>query len=328
MGRAQLADPDFVAKAREGRTCDIVGCVGCDQGCYDGFSDLEHFEAITCLRNPALGHETDWALVPTDEPKRVAVVGGGMAGLMAAQTLKKRGHEPVIFEASERLGGQFFTAGMAPGKGEMAAAARSQADQVVRMGVEVRMGESFTAATLADESFEDVIVADGAEPITLGLSGNNVFLANDVLESRVEVPEGACVVIGGGLVGLEVADFLGTAGHPVTVVEMLDEAGADLGSVRKICVMSKMAQLGVDIRTKTKFVSLADEGAVVEHEDERETILASAVIVAVGSRSADNTELISACEADGVQYFVIGDAARPRRALDVIREGFLVGKDL
>lgn len=251
-----------------------------------------------------------------------------MAGLMAAQTLKKRGHEPVVFEASDRLGGQFNTAGMAPGKGEMAAAARSQGDQVVRMGVEVRMGERFTVQTLAAESFDEVILADGAEPVTMGLSGENVFLANDVLESRAEVPEGACAVIGGGLVGLEVADFLATAGHPVTVVEMLDEAGADLGSVRKICVMGKMAQLGVDIRTKTKFISLTDDGIVVERDGARETIPAAAVIVAVGSRSVDNTELKAACEAAGVPVHVIGDAVEPRRALNATREGFLVAKDL
>lgn len=162
----------------------------------------------------------------------------------------------------------------------------------------------------------------------MGLAGENVFLANDVLEGPVEVPDGMCAVIGGGLVGLEVADYLATAGHPVTVVEMLDEAGADLGSARKICVLGKMARLGVDIRTKTKFVSLADDGIVVEHDGVQEIIPAAAVIVAVGSRSVDNTELKAACEAAGVPVQVIGDAVEPRRALNATREGFLVAKNL
>ena len=326
MGRAQLADPDFVAKAREGRVDDIVYCVGCDQGCLDGFADMERFEAITCLRNPQLGHETDWALAPAASPKRVAVVGGGMAGLVAARTLKLRGHEPVVFEATDRLGGQFVTAGMAPGKAEMAAAARSQGEQVERLGVEVRRREPFTPETLAAEKFDELIVANGAEPVTLGLEGR-APVAVDVLEGRVQVPEGPVVVIGGGLVGLEVADQLATAGHPVTVVEMLEQAGADLGAARKSMVMMKMAQLGVDIRTGTRFVELADGGATVERDGARET-LPGAVVVAVGSRPVDNAGLLEAARAAGVPVHVIGDAKSARRALDATREGFLVARDL
>ena len=326
MGRAQLADPDFVAKAREGRVDDIVYCVGCDQGCLDGFADMERFEAITCLRNPQLGHETDWALAPAASPKRVAVVGGGMAGLVAARTLKLRGHEPVVFEATDRLGGQFVTAGMAPGKAEMAAAARSQGEQVERLGVEVRRRTPFTPETLAAEKFDELIVANGAEPVTLGLEGR-APVAVDVLEGRVQVPEGPVVVIGGGLVGLEVADQLATAGHPVTVVEMLEQAGADLGAARKSMVMMKMAQLGVDIRTGTRFVELADGGATVERGGARET-LPGAVVVAVGSRPVDNAGLLEAARAAGVPVHVIGDAKSARRALDATREGFLVARDL
>ena len=326
MGRAQLADPDFVAKAREGRVDDIVYCVGCDQGCLDGFADMERFEAITCLRNPQLGHETDWALAPAASPKRVAVVGGGMAGLVAARTLKLRGHEPVVFEATDRLGGQFVTAGMAPGKAEMAAAARSQGEQVERLGVEVRRRTPFTPETLAAEKFDELIVANGAEPVTLGLEGR-APVAVDVLEGRVQVPEGPVVVIGGGLVGLEVADQLATAGHPVTVVEMLEQAGADLGAARKSMVMMKMAQLGVDIRTGTRFVELADGGATVERDGARET-LPGAVVVAVGSRPVDNAGLLEAARAAGVPVHVIGDAKSARRALDATREGFLVARDL
>lgn len=326
MGRAQLADADFVAKAREGRVDDIVYCVGCDQGCLDGFADMERFEAITCLRNPQLGHETDWVLAPAASPKRVAVVGGGMAGLVAARTLKLRGHEPVVFEATDRLGGQFVTAGMAPGKAEMAAAARSQGEQVERLGVEVRRRAPFTPETLSAEKFDELIVANGAEPVTLGLEGR-APVAVDVLEGRVQVPEGPVVVIGGGLVGLEVADQLATAGHPVTVVEMLEQAGADLGAARKSMVMMKMAQLGVDIRTGTRFVELADGGATVERDGARET-LPGAVVVAVGSRPVDNAGLLEAARAAGVPVHVIGDAKSARRALDATREGFLVARDL
>ena len=161
----------------------------------------------------------------------------------------------------------------------------------------------------------------------LGLADKGALVAVDVLEGRVAVPEGPAVVIGGGLVGLEVADLLASAGHPVAVVEMLDQAGADLGAARKSMVLMKMAQLGVDIRTKTTFKELADGGAVVEKDGEAET-LPGTVVVAVGSRSVDNAALLAAAEAAGVPVHVIGDAKSPRRALDATREGFLTAKDL
>ena len=329
MGRAQLADPEFCAKAREGRMADIVHCVGCDQGCLDGFADMERFPAgITCLRNPLVGREGEWALEPAEQPRRVAVAGGGMAGLVAAQALAARGHQVVLFEASDRLGGQFVTAGCAPGKAEMREAARSQGEQAQRTaGVEVRLGRTLDAATLEAEGFEALVVATGASPITLGLE-SSALIGHDVLEGTASVPEGPCVVIGGGLVGLECADFVASQGHPTCVVEMLGEAGADLGSARKICVMAKMAELGVDIRTSTKFVALAEGGVEVEHEGEHEVLPCASVVVAVGSRARDNAELVAAAERMGISVRTVGDAVRPRRALDAVREGYLAAREL
>ena len=330
MGRAQLADPEFCNKAREGRVEQIVHCVGCDQGCLDGFADMEQFPAgITCLRNPLVGRETQWAPEPVaaGAAKRVAVAGGGMAGLVAAETLVRRGHKAVVFEAGDRLGGQFVTAGMAPGKAEMAEAAASQGEQALAEGVEVRRGCALTPGALAEGGFDELIVATGATPITLGLEGS-ALIAHDLLEGRVEAPEGPAVVIGGGLVGLEAADFLASAGHAVTVVEMLPAAGADLGSARKTCVMGKMAKLGVEIREQTKFVQLVEGGVEVEHEGVREVLPCASVVVAVGSRSRDNGALIAEAERLGIPVHVVGDAVRPRRALDAVREAFLAARDI
>ena len=328
MGRAQLADPEFCNKAREGRVDDIVRCVGCDQGCLDGFADMERFpEGITCLRNPLVGHETDWALKPSPAPRRVAVAGGGMAGLVAAEALEARGDRPVVFEAADHLGGQFVTAGMAPGKAEMAEAAESQGEQAERAGVEVRLGCPLTPEELERGGYDALVVATGAAPVTLGLEGR-ALMSHELLDGRVEAPEGACVVIGGGLVGLECADYLAERGHAVTVVEMRDQAGADLGSARKICVMGKMAELGVDIRTSTKFVRLVDGGVEVEHDGATEVLPCASVVVAVGSRARDSAALLETARRLGIPAKVVGDAVRPRRALDAVREGFLVAREL
>lgn len=324
MGRAQLADPEFCNKAKAGNVEDIVYCVGCDQGCLDGFADMANFEHITCLRNPQLGHELDWKPAHTASPTRIAVCGGGMGGMMAAQTLARRGHQVTLFEASDELGGQFITAGMAPGKNEMAASARLTGAQTKRAGVEIRLNTPFDAKIAQAEGFHRVVIANGASPITLGLSGDNVHVAHDVLEGE-QVAGERVVVIGGGLVGLEVADALATAGKTVTVLEMGPAAGADLGSARKTCVFGKLGKLGVTILASTKFAGLTAEGVAVEDADGERSIACDDVVVAVGSRAVDNTQLTAELEAAGIPFCIIGDAQRPRRALDAIREGFLAG---
>ena len=324
MGRAQLADPEFCNKAREGKTDSIVYCVGCDQGCLDGFANPRDFEHITCLRNPLVGHELDWRVETTDKPERVAIVGGGVAGLMTAETLVARGHEAVVFEAGDHLGGQFVTAGKAPGKHEMEVAAALMGEQAKRSGVEVRLNTPFTPETIAGEHFDRVVIANGASPITLGLSGENIHVAHDVLEGEPVAGE-RVVVIGGGLVGLEVADALAVAGKKVTVLEMAERAGADLGSARATCVFGKLAKLGVEILASTAFAGLTEGGVRVKSGDEERELSCDAVVIAVGSRARDNSELVAALDAAGIPHCTVGDAERPRRALDAIREGFLAG---
>lgn len=326
MGRAQLADPEFCNKAREGRVDDIVYCVGCDQGCLDGFADLRNFEHITCLRNPQLGHELDWKVEPAEKAQRIAVCGGGVAGMMAAETLAARGHQVVLFEASDHLGGQFVTAGKAPGKAEMEQAARLMGEQTERAGVEVRLNTPLTVELAVSEGFDRVILANGATPVTMGLSGDNAHVAHDVLDGETVAGE-RVVVIGGGLVGLEVADLLASAGKSVTVIEMAERAGAGLGSARMTCVFGKLGKLGVQILTSTKFVRMVEDGLEVEDADGVRELACDDVVVAVGSRAADNAELTAALETAGVPFCVIGDAQCPRRALDAIREGFLAARE-
>lgn len=129
MGRAQLADPEFANKAHDGRVDEIVHCVGCNQGCYDGFTDVMNRPHITCMRNPMIGHENEYTFEQADEAKNVWVIGGGVGGMEAAQVLQARGHNVTLFEASDHLGGEFLLAGEAPGKAEMKEAAKEMGRQ-------------------------------------------------------------------------------------------------------------------------------------------------------------------------------------------------------
>lgn len=204
IGRAQLADPEFCNKAMNGKIEDIIRCVGCNQGCYDGYASPE-VPFITCMRNPALGREAEYGLLKTDSPKKALVIGGGVSGLEAAINLKDIGHNPIVCEASDSLGGQFVLAGAAPRKGEMKEAAISMGEMAKRKGIEIRLSTVVTPKVIEEINPDVVIVAVGSEPINLKVPGadlENVTNSHDVLSGKVNI-SGKVVIIGGGLVGLK-----------------------------------------------------------------------------------------------------------------------------
>lgn len=326
MGRAQLADPELVNKLKEGRTQDIIHCIGCDQGCYDGFTDVVNREFITCMRNPNIGHEAEHTFTKTENPKHVWIVGGGVGGMEAAKVLKELGHEPEIFEASDHLGGQFIIAGKAPGKKEMEDATIEMAKQTERI-CKIHLNTKVTPEMIEEKKPDHVIIATGALPIALHLDGEDRIhhvQANDVLMGKEKL-SGYIAIIGGGLVGLEAADYLATQGCKVTVLEMKDKIGADLGSLRQIAVMMKMNQLKVELKPSSKVNSLSKEGVVLESG---QTIPCEHVVYAVGSKSVDNSELCSMMDKLSIPYQIIGDAKAARRALNAIEEGYYAAMEV
>ena len=326
MGRAQLADPELVNKLKEGRTQDIIHCIGCDQGCYDGFTDVVNREFITCMRNPNIGHEAEHTFTKTENPKHVWIVGGGVGGMEAAKVLKELGHEPEIFESSDHLGGQFIIAGKAPGKKEMEDAAIEMAKQTERI-CKIHLNTKVTPEMIEEKKPDHVIIATGALPIALRLDGEDQIhhvQANDVLMGKEKL-SGYIAIIGGGLVGLEAADYLATQGCKVTVLEMKDKIGADLGSLRQIAVMMKMNQLKVELKPSSKVNSLSKEGVVLESG---QTIPCEHVVYAVGSKSVDNSELCSMMDKLSIPYQIIGDAKAARRALNAIEEGYYAAMEV
>ena len=329
IGRAQLADPEFCNKSMNGQVEDIVRCVGCNQGCYDGFSSPD-VPFITCLRNPALGREAEFTLKKTENPKKVLVVGGGVAGLQAAMELKDRGHNPILCEASNSLGGQFILAGAAPRKEEMKEAAISMGDIAKRKGVEIRLETPVTPEVIKEINPDEVIIAAGAEPIKLRVPGNDlphVTNSHDVLAGKAMVT-GEVVVIGGGLVGLEVAEFLSGKINKITVVEMLNEVAKDLGQLRKICVMESLYHEGIKTITDAKCTEIKEKSIVIEKDGELQEVPCDSVVVAIGAKSRDFSELSNYCEEKNIPYHVIGDAVRARRALNCIEEAVNVAREI
>lgn len=329
IGRAQLADPEFCKKAKEGRIADIIRCVGCNQGCYDA-CESHTIPHITCLRNPALGKEEEYRIVVTKDPKTVLIAGGGMAGLEAAGVLKARGHRPVLCEASEHLGGQFILAGEAPRKLEMKQAALSKAEQITRFGVEVRLNTSVTPELIEQLQPDVVINAAGAVPITPNIPGihlPHVKNSHEILSGKAQA-SGNTVVVGGGLVGLETAEYLSNKGCKVTVIEMLAQLGSDLGTTRKVCVMEHLYQEGVTQLPNCKCLEIKEHEVVVEHNGITESLPCDTVVSAVGVHSVDCSALQAYCEAKKIAYYTIGDALKPRRAIDATADAARIAREI
>ena len=217
LARPLLADADFVAKARAGRAQDINTCIACNQACLDHtFAN----RLSSCLVNPRACHETTLVIRPATQHKRYAVVGAGPAGLAAATTLAERGHAVDLFEASERIGGQFNMARRIPGKEEFGETLRYFARRLEATGVRLHLHRRAEAEALKAGGYDAVILATGVnprDPKIPGQDGPNVLSYIDVLLHGKPVGE-RVAIIGAGGIGFDVAEFLVTpAGHSPTM---------------------------------------------------------------------------------------------------------------
>jgi len=207
MARPFLADAAFVAKAASGRVDEINTCIGCNQACLDHtFSN----KRASCLVNPRACHETELNYLKTDKPRRIAVVGAGPAGLSAATVAAERGHAVTLFEAADKIGGQFKVAMQIPGKEEFAETIRYFAKKLDTTGVDVRLNRQVTREELLAAGFDDVIVATGVRmrmPGIPGIDHPKVLSYLSVLRDKAPVGK-RVAIIGAGGIGFDTGEFL------------------------------------------------------------------------------------------------------------------------
>ncbi|QZY51541.1 NADPH-dependent 2,4-dienoyl-CoA reductase [Leucobacter tenebrionis] len=207
LARPFLADPEFVSKAASGAPQRINTCIGCNQACLDHtFSG----RPASCLVNPRAGHETDLVVAPAAVGKRIAVTGAGPAGLACATTAASRGHDVTLFEASDRIGGQLNVALQVPGKSEFRETLRYFGVRIEETGVELRLNHRVTATELAEQGFDEVVVATGVvprRPDIPGLEHPSVLGYLDVLREKAPVGE-RVAILGAGGIGFDVAEYL------------------------------------------------------------------------------------------------------------------------
>lgn len=324
MGRASLADPELPKKFAEGRYEDIRPCIGCQQGCLE---ELFKNEPIRCLVNPTLGFEYKDELQCTEQPKKVAVVGGGPAGLEAARAAATAGHDVTLYEKTDHFGGQFTTAAIPPGKGDISAYVAWAAQQAEKLGVDIRLNTEFTADLCEREKPDKVILAAGAthaKPPIPGIDGANVVTAEDVLWGRAGTGQ-RVVVAGGGMIGSETATYLATMGKQVTITEMLPEVASDEEFTRRVLMLKKFEEQHICVLTDAKITGISEGGVSCEQDGKTVEIGADTVVLALGM----NPEKGLAGELEGkTDLDVIGDAQEARNALEAIREGFLAGTQI
>ena len=326
MGRASLADPELPNKAAAGKFADITPCIGCMQGCTDMIS---RYQPATCLVNPTLGKEEEMRIHPADMKKKVFVAGGGPGGMEAAMVAARRGHEVHLFEKTDRLGGQYYTASIPPFKGEIAGFLAWQKKQLADHKVSIHLDTELTEAIVMEQKPDAVIVATGSVPIFPELPGikkENVVLALDVLEGKTDVGK-RVVIIGGGAVGSETASHLVNHGKKVTIVEMLPKLATDANALVRHFLLKDLADREIQIYVNSTVTEVLNDGLTIKGKAGEEKIGPfDTVVLAVGLKPLN--DLQSRLEGKVTQIITIGDAVRVRKALDAVKEGYLAGLEM
>lgn len=314
--RAFIADPEFAVKIEQRRENEIRPCLACNY-CL---TCLHQGKALRCTVNPFVGRDL-LQLEPLSKPVRVLVAGGGPAGLTAATAAALRGAQVRLIDQRATLGGVLNIAKRPPFKEPIADLARYLEERARAAGVTVELERAFSPAMLAEHDPDEVIVATGSlpwAPECVCTGDSRVVAAENVLQ-RDRIRPGRYLVIGGGLVGLETAEYLAGRGAEVTVVEMLDQVGAGLGPIRLKLMLDRLIKAGVNLLVKTRVIAVRD-GALRVETGGREYTLGpcEAVVVAAGYRC--NPIPVPAF-GEGVKVQVIGDACRARSMVEAIGEG-------
>ncbi len=312
MGRQSIADPHFPNKAAANQYDEITPCIACLQGCV---GNMFVGKPIECLVNPFVGYE-EHLTEKTTESKKIMVVGGGVGGMYAAYQLARKGHQVDLYEASDVLGGQMRLAAVPPGKGDITQMVRNEITLCNKYEVKVHLNTLVDNQKVKNEQPDVLIVATGAKPLRPNIKGiENTINAIDVLDGKVQCGK-KTLVIGGGLVGCETADFLGERGFEVAVVEGREDIAMDIISEHKIYLLKSFKENNIQVHTNSMVKEIKEDGIIVDHQGQEETLSGfDSIVLALGSASYQPFE-----ENLVKEQYVLGDATKARRAIDALRE--------
>ena len=332
IGRANLCDPEFVQKACEGREDEIRPCIGCLR-CLNG---IMFGKRVACTVNPSLELENEDNIPAAQEKKQVLVIGGGPAGMEAAFVAKKRGHELVLCEKSDSLGGLVKLAAVPIAKQELTKVIQYMERKLTREGVEIRLNCEVTEEMLKNEfAGYEVIAGTGADPIVVNAftAFKHCVTADDILAGKAFAGR-KVVVIGGGSVGCETADYLAPLvndlfprNREIILLEMADGIMLQESGPGRSLLTQRMMKKGIQIHCKAKVEKVEAEKIYYTENGEEHCISdADTLVLAMGYRP--DSKLEETLKKANVSYHLIGDAKKVGNIKDAITEGYQIAREI
>ena len=326
LGRPLLADPNWPNKVKEGRIDDIRPCLGDNEGCLARVFAGKH---ISCTVNPQTGNERNFTLTPADEKKSVVIVGGGPGGMEAARVAALRGHKVTLVEKGYELGGNLIAAAVPEFKYEYRRLIDYYVTQLRKLGVSTKLGIEATAELVLSMSPDVVFIATGSRPLVPNIPGVDKDIVITAVELLLDKPQigQSVIIVGGNLVGAEVALYLGGQGKMVTIVECLDKIMRNMDWINALDIQRRFDglesdRLDVKILTNTEAVEVVDDGLVVsEKSGKRRTLKADNIVLAVGMVSNED-RLSEALRGEVKEVYHIGDCVSLGKVIDAVWKGF------
>lgn len=313
LGRAMVADPDFVGKYTGVLSGNIRPCLACSEGCL---GNVRQGYGLGCVVNPAVNKELP-DLTKTQKPEKIAVIGGGLAGMQVAISLKERNFDVIIFE-KEKLGGQFNLAWLPPKKESLKRIIDYFIAELDRLNISVIYKEVQENDILSG-NFDRVIFATGAKPVIPQIKGLKEFYWTEFLDDTQLPKNQTVLIIGGGLIGMEMSSKLIDGNNKVIIVEMLDETGRGMETLEKVQTLKKLYENGTQIYTCHKVVEISDKKVYIENDKNLKTVIEGVdkIIISVGMKSYIPFELKK-----NIPVYYIGDAKKPGKAENAISDAY------
>ena len=326
LARPLLADPLFANKIKEGSPEDIVPCIRCNEGCL--LRGTGASRPVSCTVNAAAPFEEDFRIEPVAKSRKIAVIGGGPGGMEASRVATLRGHSVTLYEKRDRLGGYLIEGSVPEFKKDVRNLIDYLSTQLWKLKVKVILGKEATVKIVQEQGFDAIILAIGSTPLVPDIPGidkQSVMTAIDVLRAK-QVGQNN-IVVGGGLVGCEIALFLAEQGKKMRIIEMLDNVGMGMDKLTKQAYFEGFSKHGVELNPGLKLKEVVDGGIIaVDRDGEKHNIEADSVILACGFKSRD--DLLEGLEKTDIPVYPVGDCIEPRKIYDAIHEGFLAGYHL
>jgi len=324
LGRALNADPQWPNKAQAGEVASIRRCIGCNE-CVIARHVAD--APLRCSVNATVGRSPEECrLEPAPVPKRVLVVGGGPAGMEAARVAALRGHRVTLYEQEPRLGGMLNVAAVPPGKEKLNWITEYFAHELARLGVEVHLGRPLDAEKVRGLKPDVVIVATGSRPAIppiAGVGGPNVLVAQELLARQMRFTGQRFAIVGGGMLGLEAAEYLAVQGNGVTVLKRYETIGRSIEPLYCDYLLRELKKHGVEIMTRVEVEAIQADGVLLLDEAGEEHIVPADQVVLARAATPSN-ELAHVLRDLGP--IVIGDAAQPRKIINAVEEGYLAAR--